>query len=336
MLAGLDLAAKSSGSSGVAILENFRIMTETLHSDQEILKSLSEVKMVAIDAPLSLPARGDFRKCDLEIRKLAGTLPISGAMKLLAERGISLKEELEKIGVKVIETFPRAVEKLMPEGYEYYGWNCNPKNEHEKDAALAAITAWFYCYKLHKDWEGIVTPSKKIIRMMKIQRKLSHWVKVQPLREAKKIAAVDVGYDGDTAVACAVCGGEVSIVKQKVRFPYVPSLFAFRELKLIIKALPGIDFDLVFVNGHGIAHPRDLGLASHLGIELKKPAIGICKQLLVGEVKEDKIYWNRNQVGIKYNKYYLTIGHLVDLADLEHYAEKGLELLHKAHQLSKT
>ncbi|HEY4254635.1 MAG TPA: endonuclease V, partial [Roseomonas sp.] len=70
------------------------------------------------------------------------------------------------------------------------------------------------------------------------------------------------------------------------RFPYVPGFLGFREVPALVAAwrrLPDIP-DLVMVDGHGIAHPRRLGVATHLGLVLDRPTIGVAKSLLVGQV----------------------------------------------------
>jgi deoxyribonuclease V len=72
------------------------------------------------------------------------------------------------------------------------------------------------------------------------------------------------------------------------RFPYVPGLLSFREIPVLAGALEKLvhEPDLVFCDGQGLAHPRNLGLASHLGLLLQKPAIGCAKKRLVGEFSE--------------------------------------------------
>ncbi|MEW6572269.1 MAG: endonuclease V [Bacillota bacterium] len=68
-------------------------------------------------------------------------------------------------------------------------------------------------------------------------------------------------------------------------FPYVPGLLAFREGPALLKALEGVRTvpDLLVFDGQGIAHPRGLGIASHLGVLFERPSIGVAKSLLVGE-----------------------------------------------------
>jgi deoxyribonuclease V len=83
---------------------------------------------------------------------------------------------------------------------------------------------------------------------------------------------------------------DLNIVEQKfysevVSFPYIPGLLAFREAPVIIKALEKLENkpDIIIADGHGIAHPRRLGIASHIGVLTGCPSIGCAKSLLVGK-----------------------------------------------------
>jgi deoxyribonuclease V len=113
------------------------------------------------------------------------------------------------------------------------------------------------------------------------------------LSEPKLIGAVDTayGYGGEKLYASAVVMTfpdleEVARMSQfcEVTFPYIPGLFYFREGPAIVDALAGlsVDPDVIIVHGHGIAHERSCGLATHVGLEFDIPTIGCSRRLLTG------------------------------------------------------
>lgn len=112
----------------------------------------------------------------------------------------------------------------------------------------------------------------------------------------RRIAGVDVGYDRARGLARASVAVldmrtlsplELRRVSVPVDFPYIPGLLSFREIPAILAALRALetDFDLLMVDGHGIAHPRRLGIAAHLGVLLDRPCIGVAKSRLTGSFR---------------------------------------------------
>jgi deoxyribonuclease V len=109
----------------------------------------------------------------------------------------------------------------------------------------------------------------------------------------KLVAGVDVEYhkDSDTIAGAVVLLDyntletiEVVTHCMQVPFPYIPGLFSFREMPVLLEAWKQLTIfpDVIICDGHGIAHPRRFGLASHLGVTLNMPALGCGKTLLCG------------------------------------------------------
>jgi len=153
--AGLDLAALEKNPSGY-----FFKRGKILFSDEEILKMVERdgIEILAVDSPLSL-SKGGYRSCDRAIRNLGiRILPLSvPSMRMLTKRGVRLKERLERMGVRVIETYPHAV-IVLDEGARRV-FNRVKGTKHEKDAAVCRWVAVAYSRgkargfgKVHKIW----------------------------------------------------------------------------------------------------------------------------------------------------------------------------------------
>lgn len=80
---------------------------------------------------------------------------------------------------------------------------------------------------------------------------------------------------------------ESHVAVQPARFPYVPGLLSFREIPVLVEAAGRLSTrpEVMLVDGQGIAHPRRLGIAAHLGLVLDLPTIGCAKSRLVGETR---------------------------------------------------
>jgi deoxyribonuclease V len=118
-----------------------------------------------------------------------------------------------------------------------------------------------------------------------------------PLPSCRLIAGADVSYDkGSTRFYSGVVvlrADDLSVVERRGAaaespFPYIPGLLSFREAPVLLEAFARVESrpDAVMCDGQGIAHPRRLGIASHLGLWLRVPTIGAAKSRLVGTYKE--------------------------------------------------
>ena len=192
--------------------------------------------------------------------------------------------------------------------------------------------------RLH-DWNVTIQQAVEIQRSL-AGKVLQHDGVISP----HLIAGLDVSVnklDEATAVAVVLSYPELKLVETakirgKVEFPYVPGLLSFREVPLTLKACEKMKSqpDLVIVDGQGIAHPRRIGLASHLGLFLDIPTIGCAKSLLCGKFEQPGLEKGnssklnndkgetigavvRTKTNVK--PLFISIGHKVDLASAIHW-----------------
>ena len=181
-----------------------------------------------------------------------------------------------------------------------------------------------------------ITPREAIA----LQRELASRVIVQPLEHAvRTIAGTDCAFVGkDRILAAAVLVDAESLeilatsdVAMPVKFPYVPGLLSFREAPAILEALGRLPVrpDLLMLDGQGLAHPRGLGIASHVGLWMDLPAIGVAKSRLCGEHRpvgprrgqKARLMLNGSQVGLalrtqdRVQPLYVSVGHHITLAE---------------------
>jgi deoxyribonuclease V len=173
-----------------------------------------------------------------------------------------------------------------------------------------------------------------------LQRELRpHLILEDRLGPVRRVAGVDVGFEaGGTVTRAAVAVLrypeldvlETAIARRPTTFPYVPGLLSFRELPAVLEALEQLREppDLLLCDGQGIAHPRRLGIASHLGLLVDIPAIGVAKSRLCGmheEPPNQRGAWTplwaegeiigvvlRTRPGVK--PLYISPGHRINLA----------------------
>jgi deoxyribonuclease V len=152
------------------------------------------------------------------------------------------------------------------------------------------------------------------------------------------VAGLDVAYDdsGDRLGAAVVVLDtadltvrDTAVVRGRPAFPYIPGLFAFREVPALLEALEKLSVrpDVLICDGHGLAHPRRFGLAAHLGVLTDLPSFGVGKTRLLGEwepvgeargsrsalVDDGETVGAvlRTQTGVK--PVFVSVGHRIDL-----------------------
>jgi deoxyribonuclease V len=152
------------------------------------------------------------------------------------------------------------------------------------------------------------------------------------------VAGVDMGFESNGTISRAAVAVlsfpdlqvvETSLAHRPTSFPYIPGFLSFREIPAVLDALEKIQItpDIILCDGQGIAHPRRLGIASHLGVILDMPTIGVAKSLLIGkheQLPDTKGSWQplihksetigavlRTRSGVK--PVYVSIGHRISL-----------------------
>ena len=196
-------------------------------------------------------------------------------------------------------------------------------------------------YKLH-DWEVSLEQAREV-QLGLARRVVTKNEGINP----RLIAGVDISSPGSQSMARGAVVVlsypeldvvEIKTTENKLSLPYIPGLLSFRESPLILAACQKLDNtpDLILVDGQGIAHPRRLGLASHLGLFLDVPTIGCAKSILCGRhepvgeeigsyaelVDNGEIIGAavRTKFGVK--PIYVSIGHKIDLASALYWVTK--------------
>lgn len=188
-------------------------------------------------------------------------------------------------------------------------------------------------------------PPGLFLEFKKKQEELQKLIRIQPLnKDIKIIAGCDSSLiiDKNQILSIFVIFSypeletlEVEYNVSELSIPYVPGFLSFREIPNLLKAFAKVKHkpDLIFVDGNGIAHPRKMGIATNLGIELNIPTIGVAKHKLFGkfhqvpEVKGSytKLYNMDEQLGfalrtkLRSNPVFISPGHLVSMEDSLNY-----------------
>lgn len=186
-------------------------------------------------------------------------------------------------------------------------------------------------FDLH-DW--ILTPKQAI----DLQKQLKSQINIAPsVTQTRYLAGIDCAYDIKKNLCYAVCvlwdqATQQCLEIQKhiseVTFPYIPGLLSFREAPTMIAAYEKLTLepDAILIDGHGIAHPRGLGIASHIGLWLNKPTVGVAKSRLIGFYSEpglergakSKLEYHKQLIGYvlrsknRVRPLFISPGHLID------------------------
>jgi deoxyribonuclease V len=167
---------------------------------------------------------------------------------------------------------------------------------------------------LNKNKIDIPLWPKSAADALKIQNVLRHEVKIEDdFEKLEVVAGVDCSFDvkGKLSFAFIVL---IEMKSMKViassqaelptEFPYIPGFLSFREIPVILKALEKLPQmpDFFMVDGQGVAHPRRVGIAAHLGVITNTPSIGVAKSRLCGTYEEpdnikgaSKPLWDKNE-----------------------------------------
>jgi len=188
-------------------------------------------------------------------------------------------------------------------------------------------------YEQLHDWE--MTPREAV----ELQKSLRERVRLQPLtKKIRTIAGADISFNKFEATVYAgivvlklptlEVVEEVGVVSE-TKFPYVPGLLSFRESPSVLEAWAKLktEPDAVMFDGQGIAHPRRVGIASHVGLLINRPTLGCAKSVLVGKYEEpekERGSWTelidkgeivgaavRTKTNVQ--PIYVSPGHLIDL-----------------------
>jgi deoxyribonuclease V len=185
---------------------------------------------------------------------------------------------------------------------------------------MQPTVAAIHRFSISKAHKAQMCLAEKIITEDKVPQKINY------------IVGVDVAYAGELAVgAVAVLDYrslellESRIAMCEVKFPYIPTLLSFREIPPTVACIKKLKLqpDVLFADGQGIAHPYGCGFASHIGLAIGKPTVGVAKSRLIGKptkIAGEDFLVQKGQVisavvttkeGAK--PVYVSVGHMVSL-----------------------
>ncbi len=246
---------------------------------------------------------------------------------------------------EMVELYENGNVKLRE--YSQYGYTLRMQKfdvagnliDEKKELREDERAAYEKCVTYYEHWED----KKRYINIQNELRKQTDFNNSVNIEKIKNVAGVDLAYwnvDGEEYAACCIVVldyatkevVEKKYVVGKVTVPYISGCLAFREMPFFLQAYGKIesDVDVWFFDGNGYLHPQHMGLASHAGIAINSPTVGIAKSYLkiykaefcmpdeeqfsYSDIKVGKEVYGRvlrTQSGVK--PVYLSIGNKIDL-----------------------
>jgi len=196
-----------------------------------------------------------------------------------------------------------------------------------------------------------------LFELKREQHKLARKIELRDLPTIKTIGGASCVVVNDKILAVVVTCSypDMKLLEKKSYLlsdplPYKQGFLAYREMPAILEAYNSLEQepDLMLVLGNGILHPRKLGIASHLGLALNMPTIGIAQKLIQGRVEKGNVIVDRDILGLEIktreyaNPIYASPGNLVSLGSILRTIPKTIqpphklpEPLHLAHKIAR-
>ena len=184
-------------------------------------------------------------------------------------------------------------------------------------------------------WTTVASEARQIQQALRDRVRQSRLQKTPEL-----VAGADVSYEQSTGMAYAAVvvlrladlhGSDSATASGRTPFPYVPGLLTFREAPVLLHAFARLQTvpDVVIFDGQGIAHPRRMGLAAHMGLWLQIPSIGCAKKKLVGKFEmpgpergqTSELWYHSRVIGAvvrtknRVKPVFVSPGHLITLSE---------------------
>lgn len=181
-----------------------------------------------------------------------------------------------------------------------------------------------------------------------LQEQLRKELIIQPInKEIQYIGGADISFNKyEKTVYAGIIILDIQSLKAvahglaitEVHFPYIPGLLSFREIPALLEAWNILELkpDVMMIDGHGLAHPRRMGIASHFGLLTHSPSLGVAKKKLVGHYTEPTAqagnftplehegetigYVYRTKKNVK--PVFVSPGHLLDLDNALHFCQQ--------------